>query len=205
MRRCEEALPMLEMISSIAGLEHYPQEQLDAMWKIVLLNQFHDIIPGSSIHIVYETAEAELAKVLQQCNELAMAAAQRIGSADDNALTLFNPSTTAYDDIVTLPADWRGATLNGEVLACDGHTTRVQIPGQTLMTLERVEPTAAEATFAVSDNLVLENDVVRYEFNEHLQLIRGLDKIAKREICADAGNVLEPLRRSPAKLGCVGC
>ena len=42
----------------------FPAGTMDEMWKLVLLNQFHDIIPGSSIQRVYEEAEADYAKVL---------------------------------------------------------------------------------------------------------------------------------------------
>ena len=39
---------------------------LDTAWKAVLLNQFHDILPGSSIHRVYEEAEAAYAEVIAE-------------------------------------------------------------------------------------------------------------------------------------------
>ena len=32
----------------------YPHEEIDRLWKLVLLNQFHDVLPGSSINIVYK-------------------------------------------------------------------------------------------------------------------------------------------------------
>ena len=41
----------------------YPVDELDATWKKVLLNQFHDILPGSSIDWVYEEAERDLSDV----------------------------------------------------------------------------------------------------------------------------------------------
>ena len=34
----------------------YPHEEIDRLWKLVLLNQFHDVLPGSSINIVYKDA-----------------------------------------------------------------------------------------------------------------------------------------------------
>ncbi len=55
-RRSEEALFEAEMLS-VAALAlggTYPTEELDEAWKLLLLNQFHDVIPGSSIKEVYE-------------------------------------------------------------------------------------------------------------------------------------------------------
>ena len=40
-----------------------PRAELDRLWKLLLLQQFHDILPGSSIRLVYEDAERDLAAV----------------------------------------------------------------------------------------------------------------------------------------------
>ena len=56
-RKSELALREAEMWSAAAAdALPYPQEKLDKAWKGVLLNQFHDILPGSSIARVYEEA-----------------------------------------------------------------------------------------------------------------------------------------------------
>ena len=41
----------------------YPREELDRLWKLLLLQQFHDVLPGSSVGLVYEDAERDLAEV----------------------------------------------------------------------------------------------------------------------------------------------
>src|SRR5438477_3110266 len=51
-RLAQDALREAEMWSVAAG--RYPRESLDACWKRLLLHQFHDILPGSSIDWVYE-------------------------------------------------------------------------------------------------------------------------------------------------------
>ena len=51
-RRAEEALRAAELWSVAASLDRRPD--LDRAWKLLLLHQFHDILPGSSIHWVYE-------------------------------------------------------------------------------------------------------------------------------------------------------
>jgi alpha-mannosidase len=61
-RRCEQALHDAEFLRCLAGGD-YPRVELDRLWKTLLVNQFHDILPGSSIRLVVEDAERELAEV----------------------------------------------------------------------------------------------------------------------------------------------
>jgi alpha-mannosidase len=59
-RRCEELLFEAELFASIATLladAVYPQAEIEAAWKQVLFNQFHDILPGSAIAEVYGDAD----------------------------------------------------------------------------------------------------------------------------------------------------
>lgn len=61
-RRCEQALHDAEFLAAARGGE-YPRAELDRLWKLLLLQQFHDILPGSSIRLVYEDAERDLAEI----------------------------------------------------------------------------------------------------------------------------------------------
>jgi alpha-mannosidase len=77
-RRCEEALYEAELWASMATLAlgmPYPAAKLEAAWKKVLFNQFHDILPGSAIPEVYADADREWA-----------AAASCAGAVIDEAL-----------------------------------------------------------------------------------------------------------------------
>jgi alpha-mannosidase len=60
-RRSERALHDAEFLSCLSS--EYPRAELDRLWKLLLLQQFHDILPGSSIRLVYEDAERDLAAV----------------------------------------------------------------------------------------------------------------------------------------------
>lgn len=63
-RKSEYRMMELEFLSVLAEDKvPYPQEELTAMWKIILRNQFHDILPGSSIHEVYEVTRQEYAQI----------------------------------------------------------------------------------------------------------------------------------------------
>jgi alpha-mannosidase len=57
-RRAEQGLHDAEVLSVLRGGE-YPREELERLWKLLLLQQFHDILPGSSIRLVYEDAERD--------------------------------------------------------------------------------------------------------------------------------------------------
>ena len=57
----ELGLMDLELLSVLAqDTVDYPASELDSMWKVVLLNQFHDILPGSAIREVYEVTREEV-------------------------------------------------------------------------------------------------------------------------------------------------
>ena len=65
-RRSEHLLREAELWSATAavrGLADYPAEELEELWRIVLLHQFHDILPGSSIAWVHREARATYADV----------------------------------------------------------------------------------------------------------------------------------------------
>jgi len=79
-RRAQEALREAEMWSVAAG-GTYPRPELDAAWKKLLLNQFHDILPGSSIDWVYEETERELDAVYTDAQSMALAAMEMCGAA----------------------------------------------------------------------------------------------------------------------------
>jgi alpha-mannosidase len=68
-RRGERALHDAEFLSCLAA--GYPRDELDRLWKLLLLQQFHDILPGSSIRLVYEDAERDLAAVEAGADALA--------------------------------------------------------------------------------------------------------------------------------------
>ncbi len=70
-RRSELALREAELWA-VAAMDKvaYPLDALDAQWKEVLLNQFHDILPGSSIERVYEEANARYAQVQQATGDI---------------------------------------------------------------------------------------------------------------------------------------
>ena len=88
-RRAEIALREAEMWSALAaGKADYPYDTLENAWKLTLLNQFHDILPGSSIARVYEEAKARYAIVDK--DTAAVAATARKALTAGEGRTYFN-------------------------------------------------------------------------------------------------------------------
>ncbi|MCO7264429.1 hypothetical protein KSI87_21245, partial [Dickeya zeae] len=67
-RRSEHLLREAELWAATAAVRlgsEYPYAELEDAWHTVLLQQFHDILPGSSIAWVYENAEEQYARVAE--------------------------------------------------------------------------------------------------------------------------------------------
>ncbi|WP_022900818.1 glycoside hydrolase family 38 C-terminal domain-containing protein [Humibacter albus] len=72
-RRSEHLLREAELWAATAAVRtgaEYPYEELDAAWQTVLLQQFHDILPGSAIAWVYRDAERNYREVAQKVSAL---------------------------------------------------------------------------------------------------------------------------------------
>ena len=89
-RKSELALREAEMWSAAAAEAlPYPQAELDKAWKGVLLNQFHDILPGSSIARVYEEARRRYGEILASAKDMTQAAVSALTEGSEGT-TYFN-------------------------------------------------------------------------------------------------------------------
>jgi alpha-mannosidase len=70
-RRCEQLLHDAEFVGVLRG--EYPRAELDRLWKLLLLQQFHDILPGSSIGEVYDDARRDFDELERAANALVRA------------------------------------------------------------------------------------------------------------------------------------
>ncbi len=197
-RRSEQLLTAAEFLLSALPAGEYPRRELEALWKKVLINQFHDIIPGSSIGGVYSVTEAEHAEVLAACERLIGDAAAKLLTADDEALTVINTLSCDYVSPVRLPDDWAGR----QVLDAAGREVILQseadggvwalgnFPPQSLTTLRRGKARKA-AKAKLANSLLLENELVRYEFDRQGRLVSAFDKTTENEVISGAaGNLL---------------
>lgn len=188
-RRCEEALRVAEALCAAAGPKFYPKAEFERLWRDLLLCQFHDIIPGSSIARVY----AECGEIVRNAARDALALARKAGRSllkkNADAVSFFNASSTAFDGVVALPSGWAAlSAADGTPLAVqkesDGTVVaRLSVPGQSFATFRRASHAVAKtkAVRAKQGGAILENDLVRYVFNASLKLVSAFDKSSGRE------------------------
>ena len=95
-RKSELAYQRIEALSAIDMLSggEYPQKEINDGWQEILLNQFHDIIPGSSILEVYEDCDKAYAKILKNAEEIQKSKLENIKSSikSDGGTLVYNPN-----------------------------------------------------------------------------------------------------------------
>ncbi|WP_029138714.1 alpha-mannosidase [Nakamurella lactea] len=97
-RRSEHLLREAELWSATAavrGLLEYPHDALDAAWKTVLLQQFHDILPGSSIAWVHREAAENYQRVAAELQTLIDTATTALAGAGDRTIAFNAAPVTA--------------------------------------------------------------------------------------------------------------
>jgi len=215
-RKSELALREAEMWAAAAqalrGFEP-PVERLDAAWKAVLLNQFHDILPGSSIHRVHEEAEASYAAAIDTAREITSHAISCLteGTQEgDQAVTVFNSLSWERTELVALPdtfGEGRAASETGGLLpvqVIDGRPwVEATVPPCGWTTLRPAPaPTPANAR-EPADGLrategLLENAHLQVKFNASGEVTRLFDKDVGRELAAGPCNRFRMYKDVPA-------
>ncbi|MEU8760194.1 glycoside hydrolase family 38 C-terminal domain-containing protein [Streptomyces sp. NPDC048659] len=122
-RRSEHLLREAELWAATAAVRAgapYPYEELDRIWKTVLLHQFHDILPGSSIAWVHREAEATYRRIAGELTAL-IETAQRALAGEGGTPLLFNANPHAWDGVPAggaavpaAPADEARLTESGD-------------------------------------------------------------------------------------------
>ena len=167
----------------------YPYDALDRLWKQVLLLQFHDILPGSSIGWVHREAEADYARIAAELEEIIAAATGALSGAGprvfntgprDRAEVAFVPPGPIADEMAGVPGSQR---LSGGGTALFAHAPASSSAA--------VPPAPAPAPVVVGARS-LDNGLVRVELDELGLLSSVRDLVADREVLAPggAGNLL---------------
>jgi alpha-mannosidase len=193
-RRSEFALREAELWGAAASLladYDFPYTAWDEAWKTVLLNQFHDIMPGSSIHRVYEEAEAQLGEVVEKAEGISAQARMALAQ-EKEGLTVFNSLSWVRKGLVALPEGMKGLqTADGESIPTqtDQGVTygEVSVPACGWMGLKPAEPKIPESKIRVTPNS-LENELIRIEFGEFGEILSIFDKIETKELAEGACN-----------------
>lgn len=105
-RRSEHLLREAELWAATAAVRtgfEYPYDELDEIWKLVLLQQFHDILPGSSIAWVHKDAERNYAAIATRLAAIIEAATRALAGTGDRRV-VFNAAPHARDGVPALGA-----------------------------------------------------------------------------------------------------
>jgi alpha-mannosidase len=103
-RRAEELLHDVELLAATSD-SPYPKRELDRLWKIVLLNQFHDIIPGCSILQVHQESARQYAEVLGQGAAIRQRLITRLSGKPGRNILAINTLSEPRREVVQLPGD----------------------------------------------------------------------------------------------------
>ena len=139
-RRCEIALHDAELLAAwatVAAATDYPAERLDEAWKLLCLNQFHDILPGSSIAEVYVDAakdHARIASIAAQIIDDAVAALSPLWQAGTRHVAI-NPTAFGGRLRATIPTSLTSGTTYVDVRS-GSELAQQAIEGGTLVEIE---------------------------------------------------------------------
>ena len=200
-RKSEFLLHDAEFLATVAALldpaYDYPAETFRDAWRLVCLNQFHDIIPGSSIGPVYVDSQAQYEQICVLGMAARDSALAAIAAALDGDLLVANPTSFARSDLAfwpgSLPAGARLVRAGGEAVATQPSEGGLWLDlgaiapfGVTPLRIEQAAPPVLSSALAAAPNL-LENDLLRVELNAEGDIQRIYDKAAAREVLpADA-------------------
>ncbi len=178
-RYCEFLYTNAEMLSVLAKElfdTPFPKEKLHKGWEEILSNQFHDVIPGSSIKEVYDRCDVDYAWVKADGEEIAHTVKQKIAASLDkkHGYVIFNPHS--FEGCGYVKIDGKTAKVSGIApkgySVCDSFITHNGI------------------TF---DGNTVETDCLKVEFDSHYQIVSIYDKKNQRQVLSK-GAVANELR-----------
>lgn len=205
-RKSELMLMDLELLSVLSRERMgYPEEELDALWKTVLLNQFHDILPGSSIAEVYEVTKREYQELEEKAGAMIKERLTELTPKGDG-ITLYNTTGFVRSDVVNLGAikaaalsDENGKiypaqqTKNGTVVFVDHLPSK---GSKTYLPVEKADE--GEVPFALDGNC-LTTPFYQITINDGGLFTSIFDKENQREVlkAGEYGNLLRMYEDKP--------
>lgn len=213
-RYMENKLIQTEWLSSMAYLsgEKYQQKELHDIWECVLLHQFHDIIPGSSIHEVYEDSRVNYEKASHQLHQVKKDVLNTMVEKEENHFGIYTANSFGGKELVHIPVRKKGYFVDEEgnileaAMAGDGYDVLIDLQPLTKVMITFVPEKEQMAARAVekADSFLFESDSLEtplysIAWNEEGQLVRLYDKVAGRSVLKDGekGNVLEVYEDKP--------
>ena len=164
-RKAEFALMNLEFLCAWNALRkcaEYPKERINKIWEKVLVNQFHDILPGSSIEAQYDITRTEYAEVFAEIEAMTKEQEKILCKDMAGEYAVFNPHSFAISDYVEI----------------DGKYHYVEnVPSKGLLSF-----TPCLVKERVATPYELENKYYKVKFNDRYELVSVYDKINEKEV-----------------------
>lgn len=184
-RQSEFILHDVEFLSAIAHTTQgfaYPTQEIDRLWKNLLTNQFHDIIPGSSINLVYRDSDADYKDLLEsgaKMRDQALASLFSQGTSQGaKNVCVVNTSGVERHEVIELPAGSSSAQTSR-----DGKPLGVVSAPPYGFSIFTPDKNASEVVTLSeqSDIIVLENDAIRAVLTKDGSLASLFNKHTQRE------------------------
>lgn len=207
-RKAERLMKELEFLSAMAILmvpgTTYPTEAINAFWEMIMINQFHDILPGTSIEEVFDDSDTEydeMFSTLASGNGLWQTMARGVSGVEDGGLRVVNfTGQTRKDALVAFESALTPQTV---ALVQDGVARPLQplvgaagetrlaapvsdVPSLGWASAELVsydDPAKTSTGVSVSPDH-LENDLIRVRFDGAGEITSVYDKTRDRELVA---------------------
>lgn len=198
-RKAEVALRDAEWALSMARMlgREYPAEKLEALWKTMLTNQFHDILPGTSIAEVNDRAIKEFGEVESAADALREEAIRSFAQASADKVTLANSLSWAREGEITLAGLPEGQAPAGDGVVAQAFediegaqkvaATGISIPslGLTCLPLSD-QKSGASSPFVISGSS-LETPFASVSFDDRGRIVSFVDKAVGRELVSEGG------------------
>lgn len=208
-RYLENLLAQLEWLSALAYMQGhgYAGQELHDCWECVLLHQFHDIIPGSSIHEVYEDSRVNYEKALKSADRVRERVLAQLTNPSAHTYSVYSTNSFGGSEPVFIPETGPGSFADGE-----GRTLEAQKVSGGYLVLAAPRPFSAVTVTFVPDrqaaaeeicffpgNNSLETPFYSIEWNRDGRLVKLYDKEERRHVLKTGqyGNVLEIYEDKP--------
>ena len=194
-RKLENKLRNVEILWSCLSMQDYPLKELDALWKKLLINQFHDIIPGSSINLVYQATHKEYEEIHNESDKLINKASNKLFEKDKDSFVLFNTLSYQWKGMIPIPEGFEESLIEDQ----NGKSVKTVLTNQGVLGLVNLAPLSfsnfrKKGSFKnkvnTNNSLILENDLVRYEFDKLGRLKSCKDKEDNKEYLMGFGNII---------------
>lgn len=202
-RKAEQNLNSTEFWGVVSNL-NMPQiispQATDELWKTLLFNQFHDILPGTSIRKVYERTERELTQVINDTTTMIDAFQTSMVDNSHEYVTVFNKLSFSRTNLIPLPEGVKGIA---------GMPSQ-EIMGVTYALIDEVSPCgvssfkigkssqlATNHAVKITDDTI-ENAFIILKYNSNGEITSFIDKESNREFMNGNGNHFQLFKDVPS-------